>query len=84
LSTTPYFKYIKIIMLVNIFKLVTALGIFLTVIGFLGLLLGVLGVFNLDIFAFGLSAGIRVVGSVAIAGCMLGAIGYWSKEFIDK
>ncbi len=71
-------------MLVNICKLITALGILLTVVGFLGLLLGLLGVFNLDIFAFGLSAGIRVVGSVAIAGCLLGAIGYWTKEFIDQ
>lgn len=71
-------------MLINIFKLTTALGIFLTIVGFLSLSLGLLGVFNLDIFAFGLSAGIRVVGSVAIAGCMLGAIGYWAKEFIDQ
>jgi len=71
-------------MLVNIFKFITALGIFLTAIGFFGLLLGLLGVFNLDVFAFGLSAGIRVVGSVAIAGCLLGAIGYWAKEFIDQ
>lgn len=71
-------------MLVNICKFTTALGIFLTVVGFLGLLLGLLGVFNLDVFAFGLSAGIRVVGSVAISGCLLGAIGYWTKEFIDQ
>lgn len=71
-------------MLINICKLITALGIFLTVVGFLGILLGLFGVFNLDIFAFGLSAGIRVVGSVAIAGCLLGAIGYWTKEFIDQ
>ena len=71
-------------MLVNICKFTTALGIFLTVLGFFGLLLGLLGVFNLDIFAFGLSAGIRVVGSVAIAGCLLGAIGYWTEEFIDQ
>lgn len=71
-------------MLVNICKFITALGISLTFLGFLGLLLGLLGVFNLDIFSFGLSAGIRVVGSVAIAGCLLGAIGYWTEEFIDQ
>lgn len=71
-------------MLTNIFKFTTVLGIALTVIGFFVLSLGLLGVFNLDIFAFGLSAGIRVVGSVAISGCMLGAIGCWAKEFIDQ
>lgn len=71
-------------MLINIFKFTTVLGIALTVIGFFVLSLGLLGVFNLDIFAFGLSAGIRVVGSVAISGCMLGAIGCWAKEFIDQ
>ena len=71
-------------MLINIFKFTTALGIILTIVGFSVLSLGLLGVFNLDIFAFGLSAGIRVVGSVAISGCMLGAIGCWAKEFIDQ
>ena len=71
-------------MLVIICKLTTALGICLTVVGFSGLLLGLLGVFNLDTFSFGLSAGIRVVGSVAIAGCLLGAIGYWTEEFINQ
>jgi hypothetical protein len=71
-------------MLVNICKIATVLGNFLTMVGCLGLLLGVFGVFNLDFFAFGLSAGIRVVGSVAIAGCLLSAIGYGTREFLNQ
>ena len=71
-------------MLVNICKFISALGILLIVLGCIVLLLGLLGVFNLDIFAFGLSAGIRVVGTVAIAGCLLSAIGYGTREFINQ
>ena len=71
-------------MLVNICKFISALGIFLIAVGCIGLLLGLLGVFDLDIFAFGLSAGIRVVGSVAISGCLLSAIGYGTREFINQ
>ena len=71
-------------MLVNICKFISALGILLIVLGCIALLLGLLGVFNLDIFAFGLSAGIRVVGTVAIAGCLLSAIGYGTREFINQ
>jgi len=73
-----------IAMLVNICKFISALGIFLIVVGCVGLLLGLLGVINLDLFAFGLSAGIRVVGSVAISGCLLSAIGYGTREFINQ
>ena len=71
-------------MLVNFCKFIIVLGIFLTVVGCVGMLLGVFGVFNLDIFAVGLSAGIRVVGSVAISGCLLSAIGYGTREFINQ
>ena len=71
-------------MLIKICKLVNVVGIFLIIVGCFGLLLGVFGVFNLDIFAFGLSAGIRVVGSVAIAGCLLSAIGYGTREFLNQ
>ena len=73
-----------IAMLVNICKFISALGIFLIVVGCVGLLSGLLGVINLDLFAFGLSAGIRVVGSVAISGCLLSAIGYGTREFINQ
>jgi len=44
------------------------------------ILMGLLGVFSLDIFAIGLSSGIRILSSVAITGCLVGAIGYWIEE----
>jgi hypothetical protein len=59
----------------KIFDIVMWIGNLLTAMGCLGLVLGLAGVFNLDSFAYGLSSGIRIVGSVAIAGCLLSAIG---------
>ncbi|MEI7427136.1 MAG: hypothetical protein WCK68_03950 [Betaproteobacteria bacterium] len=44
------------------------------------ILMGLLGVFSLDIFSIGLSSGIRILSSVAITGCLVGAIGYWIEE----
>ena len=70
-------------MLVKFLKFISILGVVLTIIGCVGLMLGVLGIFNLDAFEFGLSAGIRVVGTIAISGCLLSAIGYGAREFID-
>lgn len=70
-------------MLVKFLKFISMLGVVLTIIGCVGLMLGVLGIFNLDAFEFGLSAGIRVVGTIAISGCLLSAIGYGAREFID-
>lgn len=56
----------------------------LAFIGCLGVLLGAAGVFPVDMFAIGLSSGIRVIGSFAIAGCLLSAIGYGYLEFLEK
>ena len=70
-------------MLVKFLEFISILGVVLTIIGCVGLMLGVLGIFNLDAFEFGLSAGIRVVGTIAISGCLLSAIGYGAREFID-
>ena len=70
-------------MLVKFLEFISILGVILTIIGCVGLMLGVLGIFNLDAFEFGLSAGIRVVGTIAISGCLLSAIGYGAREFID-
>ena len=35
-------------------------------------------------FAVGISSGIRVIGSLAIAGCLLSAIGYGVEEYFEK
>jgi len=56
----------------------------LTVIGCMGLALGVGGVIDPESFAIGISSGIRVIGSVAIAGCLISAIGYGIADFSEK
>ncbi len=56
-------------------------GNFLTVLGCLGVIFGLAGSYDFDIFSYGLSSGVRIVGSVAIAGCLLSAIGYGMSDF---
>ncbi len=65
-------------------KLLVFAGNSLTFIGCAALLLGVANAFDLDVFAIGLSSGIRVIGSLAIAGCLLSAVGYGYLEYLDK
>ena len=64
-------------------RLVAMVGNVLTAVGCLGLLLGAAGVIHMEAFAIGISSGIRVIGSVAIAGCLLSAIGYGVIEFLE-
>ena len=59
----------------KILEIVIVIGNILTVLGCGGLILGTVGLFSFDSVAFGLSSGIRIVGSVAISGCLLIAIG---------
>ena len=56
----------------------------LTAIGCVGLLLALSGLIQAEFFAVGISSGIRVIGSVAIAGCLLSAIGYGVVEYFEK
>ena len=63
---------------------VIVVGNLLTAIGCLGLVLGATGLIQVELFAVGISSGIRVIGSVAIAGCLLSAIGYGVVEYLDK
>ena len=44
---------------------------------------GLLGLIPLEIFALGLSSGIRVIGTLAISGCLLSAIGYGLMDYFD-
>jgi len=55
-----------------------------TALGCLGVILGMFGVFDMDFFSLGLSAGIRIIGTVAIAGCLLSAIGYGILDYSNK
>ena len=60
------------------------MGNSLTVIGCAGLLLGLSDIIPAQLFAIGISSGIRVIGSVAIAGCLLSAIGYGAIEYLEQ
>ena len=62
----------------------TLLGNTLTVVGCLGLLLALSGVIDAQFFAVGISSGIRVIGTVAITGCLLSAIGYGVADYFGK
>lgn len=68
-------------LLLHIFKFMQVVGVVLTLAGSAVLALGFTGFIDLDTFAFGISAGVRVVGTVAIAGCLLGAIGCFGLEY---
>lgn len=62
-------------------KLCIFVGNFLTVVGIVGIIFGFIGFYDFDVVSYGLSSGARIVGSVAIAGCLLSAIGYGMSDF---
>lgn len=64
----------------QLLKWLSRLGVVLTITGSLGLIFGFFGVINFDDYAFGLSAGVRILGSIAIAGCLISAIGFFILE----
>ena len=64
--------------------LLILVGNSLTAIGCLGLLLGLSGLIQAEFFAIGISSGVRVIGSVAVSGCLLSAIGYGMVEYFEK
>ncbi len=64
--------------------LLILIGNSLTAIGCVGLVLAVSGLIQAEFFALGISSGIRVIGSVAIAGCLVSAIGYGVLEHFEK
>jgi len=65
-------------------RFMTLIGNTLGTLGVVALVLGMLGLYNMDVFAFGISSGVRIVGSVAIAGCLLSAIGYGISDYLNK
>ena len=66
------------------YRVFIVVGNVLTVIGCTGLLLAATGLMPVQPFAVGISSGIRVIGSLAIAGCLLSAIGYGVEEYFEK
>ena len=65
-------------------KVLICVGNSLTVIGCLGLMPGLWRVIPVEFFAIGMSSGMRVIGSVAIAGCLLSAMGYGAIEYSEQ
>jgi hydroxyethylthiazole kinase-like sugar kinase family protein len=65
-------------------RLLIFVGNSLTSIGCVGLILGSSGLIPAEFFAIGISSGIRVIGSVAIAGCLLSAVGYGVVDYLEK
>jgi hypothetical protein len=54
------------------------------VLGSVALLFGLMNLIDFDSFSFGLSSGIRIIGSISIAGCLLSAIGYGMQDFCNS
>ena len=65
-------------------KMLIRVGNSLTVIGCAGLILGLSGVIPAEYFAIGISSGIHVIASVAIADCLLSAMGYGAAEYLEQ
>ncbi len=65
-------------------KLLILVGNSLTLVGCAGLTLVATGLVDAESFAHGISSGVRIVGSVAIAGCLLSAIGYGFVDYLEK
>jgi len=78
----PECKVIKVKKYIS--SVLILVGNSLTAIGCLGLLLGLSGLIQAEFFAIGISSGVRVIGSVAVTGCLLSAIGYGVIEDFER
>jgi hypothetical protein len=67
-----------------LYRVLIVVGNVLTIVGCAGLLLAATGLMPAQSFAIGISSGVRVIGSLAIAGCLLSAIGYGVEEYLEK
>lgn len=68
----------------SVCRVMALTGNTLAALGCIGLILGMLGLFDMEVFSFGLSSGVRIIGSVAIAGCLLSAIGYGFSDYVHE
>lgn len=71
------------VFLIRSCHILTLAGNTLTVIGSVAIIFGILGAFEMEYFSFGLSSGVRVIGSISIAGCLISAIGYGILDYIN-
>jgi len=65
-------------------KVLIFLGFFISSISFILITLGLWGIASIEIYAFGISSGIRVLGSCAIMGCLLSAVGYGIRDYFNN
>jgi hypothetical protein len=68
----------------KVLSIIIYLGYILIAISCLLLILGLFGLIGLDLYSYGLSSGIRMIGTLAISGCLLSAIGNYVLEFDSK
>jgi hypothetical protein len=59
-------------------------GFFISSISFILLSLSLWDFISADVFSFGISSGIRVLGSCAIIGCLLSAVGYGIGDYFNN
>jgi hypothetical protein len=64
--------------------LLVVVGNVLTFAGCVGLIFGAIGLIPFEVFALGLSSGIRIIAMVAITGCLLSAIGYGLQDYFKS
>jgi hypothetical protein len=83
LPTIEYAKHLSGAMK-SLHGLLIMFGNSLTAVGCSGLVLALSGLINADLFAIGISSGIRIIGSVAITGCLLSAVGYGIVDHLEE
>jgi hypothetical protein len=59
-------------------------GFFISSISFILITLSLWDFISADLFSFGISSGIRVLGGCAIIGCLLSAIGYGIGDYFNN
>ena len=65
-------------------KTLITLGFFISSISFILITLSLWDFISVDLFSFGISSGIRVLGGCAIIGCLLSAIGYGIGDYFNN
>jgi hypothetical protein len=65
-------------------KTLITLGFFISSISFILITLSLWDFISADLFSFGISSGIRLLGGCAIIGCLLSAIGYGIGDYFNN
>jgi hypothetical protein len=65
-------------------KTLITLGFLISSISFILITLCLWDYISVEIFSFGISSGIRVLGGCAIIGCLLSAVGYGIGDYFNN